>query len=188
MARPWAYAGYDCVCYDLAHSIRRDRVVGNVTYRWADVRSLTIADFPGEPSFVFAFPPCTNLAVSGARDFQRKGMRGLFDGLETVEACRVLCESSRAPWGLENPVSRLSSCWRKPDHTFDPWQYGDNYTKKTCVWSGNGFVMPEPTVDKKHDDVDDRIHKSPPSADWAAICSKTPPGFATAVFEANHNG
>ena len=51
---------------------------------------------------------------------------------------------------LENPVGVLSSYWRKPDHTFDPCDYGgylnpagDAYTKKTCLWTGGGFIMPK---------------------------------------------
>lgn len=77
-----------CVCYDVQHSIRADRVenvgAGKIIYRWGDVRSLTREDI-GAPVIIFAFPPCTNLAVSGARDFQRKGLRGFIDGLELVE-------------------------------------------------------------------------------------------------------
>lgn len=186
MVRPWAEAGASCVCYDLQHSIRADRVervgAGSITYRWADVRSLTLEDI-GRSIAVFAFPPCTHLSVSGARDFQRKGLRSLIDALELVEACRVLCENSGAPWLLENPVSRLSSCWRKPDHLFDPCDYGDPWTKKTCLWVGGGFVMPptcrvEPTEGSK-------MHLIPPSTERANLRSETPPGFARAVFHSN---
>ena len=182
MVMPWAEAGYECICYDIQHSIRRDRVKGNVTYRWADARSLTASDI-GRPAIVFAFPPCTNLAVSGARDFQRKGLRGLIDGLELVEAARQLCENSGAPWMLENPVSRLSSCWRKPDYTFDPCDYGDPYTKRTCLWTGSGFRMPpkrrvEPAAGSA-------MHLVPPGPDRANVRSATPNGFARAVFAAN---
>lgn len=139
MVRPWAEAGYECLCIDIQHSIRADRTKGNITYRWGDARCLTPADFPRKPFIIFAFPPCTNLAVSGARDFQRKGLQGYIDGLELVESCRRLCEWFECPWMLENPVSRLSSAWRKPDHTFDPCDYGDPYTKKTCLWAGGGL-------------------------------------------------
>lgn len=186
MVRPWAEAGHDCLCFDLQHSIRADRVErvgsGRITYRWANVRSLTAADFP-RPTIVFAFPPCTDLAVSGARDFARKGLRGFIDALEVVEACRVLCENSGAPWMLENPVSRISSAWRQPDHTFDPCDYGEPYTKKTCLWVGGGFVMPpkhrvEPTDGS-------RMHRMAPSPDRANLRSATPMGFARAVFAAN---
>ncbi len=90
---------------------------------------------------------------------------------------------------IENPVSTLATYWRKPDHSFHPWQYtgfclGDNYTKKTCLWTGGGFVMPEPNVlaDSK---PDDRIHKAPPSDERADFRSATPMGFARAVFQAN---
>lgn len=185
MVRPWAEAGHDCLCIDLRHSIRADHQEGSVTFRWGDVRSLTPAELP-RPSIVFAFPPCTNLSVSGARDFRRKGLQGLIDALQLVEACRRLCEWFGCPWMLENPVSRLSSCWREPDHSFHPWQYGDLWSKKTCLWTGGGFVMPPAQIREKPDLVTEAIWKMPPSADRADKRSETPMGFARAVFEANH--
>jgi len=186
MVRPWAEAGHDCLCLDTQHSIRADRVervgAGSITYRWADVRSVTPADLPN-PHIVFAFPPCTHLAVSGARDFARKGLRLLIDALEVVEACRMLCEFSGAPWMLENPVSRLSTLWRKPDHLFDPCDYGEPYTKRTCLWTGGGFVMPPKAPVPAT--LGSAIHVMPPSADRANLRSATPMGFARAAFAAN---
>lgn len=91
---------------------------------------------------------------------------------------------------IENPVSTLSTYWRKPDHTFDPCDYGgyvsppaDQYTKKTCLWVGNGFVMPktrpvEPVLGSK-------MHFVGPSPERANLRSATPLGFAYAVFQAN---
>ncbi|HET7552164.1 MAG TPA: hypothetical protein VFK04_12810 [Gemmatimonadaceae bacterium] len=183
IVRPWAEAGYDCLCLDLTHSIRADRTEGRITYRWADVRSVTPADTGATPVMIFAAPPCTHLAVSGARDFARKGLRALIDALEIVEACRKLCEWYGCPWMLENPVSRLSTCWRKPDHTFDPCDYGDPYTKRTCLWTGGGFVMPpkRPVAATEGS----KMHLMAPSADRAALRSATPMGFARAVFQAN---
>jgi hypothetical protein len=149
MVRPWAEAGYDAVCYDLQHSIRADKVeqvgAGSITYRWADVRSLTATDI-GRPSIVFAFPPCTHLANSGNRDKRRKGLRLLIDSLELVEACRVLCENSGAPYLIENPVGSLSTYWREPDERFNPCDFAgyladpfpESYTKKTLLWMGGG--------------------------------------------------
>lgn len=121
--------------------------------------------------------------MSGARDFEKKGLRGFIDALEMVETARVLCELSGAPYMIENPVSRISSAWRKPDHTFDPCDYGDPYTKKTCLWTGGGFVMPpkkrvEPTEGSK-------MHRIPPGEDRANLRSETPMGFARAVFQSN---
>lgn len=187
MVRPWLDAGYDAITVDLQESPeshpRRHHFTADVT-RWR---------YPlrfGQPAIVFAFPPCTHLAVSGARWFQAKGMGALIDGLAIVEACREICEASGAPYMIENPVSTLSTYWRKPDHDFHPWQYtgfelGDNYTKKTCLWTGNGFVMPEPNV-AANSAPDDRIHKAPPSDERSDFRSATPMGFARAVFEANH--
>lgn len=147
---------------------------------------------PPRASYVaaFAFPPCTNLAVSGARWFAEKGLRGVIEGLETVERCRRLLEWCGCPWLLENPVSTISSYWRKPDHTFHPCDYGgyldppgDCYTKKTCLWVGGGFRMPER---KRVEPVEgSRMHRLAPSAERADIRSQTPEGFARAVFEAN---
>jgi hypothetical protein len=195
MVRPWAEAGYDCLCLDLQHSIRADRVeqvgTGSITYRWGDVRQFERF----RAVFVAAFPPCTDLAVSGARDFARKGLRRFIDALEVVEACRILCEWSDAPWMIENPVGRLSTAWRAPDFTFDPCDYGDPYTKRTCLWMGNGFVMPTsnpvgvPGLFGGHDAVvpieGSKMHLVPPSAERANLRSETPMGFARAVFAAN---
>jgi hypothetical protein len=104
-----------------------------------------------------------------------------------------MCEASGAPYMIENPVGTLSTYWRDPDYSFDPNDYGDPYTKKTLLWTGNGFVMPpvvkpgdmfeaptwvEPTEGSK-------MHKLPPSADRADLRSVTPQGFADAVFRAN---
>jgi hypothetical protein len=94
---------------------------------------------------------------------------------------------------IENPVSTVSSYWRKPDFTFDPCDYGgylippgDAYTKKTCLWTGNGFVMPKPKAVKAIEGS--RMHRLPPSKNRAAPRSVTPKAFAQAVFEANRNG
>ena len=93
---------------------------------------------------------------------------------------------------IENPVSTISTYWRKPDHTFDPCDYGgylespgDAYTKKTCLWTGNGFVMPE--TKRIPPTEGSRMHKLPPSSDLANLRSATAKGFARAVFEANRN-
>lgn len=148
--RPWAEAGHDCLCIDTQHSIRAIRTVavgrGSITYQWGDVRSRE----PLSASITFAFPPCTDLAVSGARDFATKGLRRFIDALEVVEACRLLCVFGGGPWMLENPVGRLSTAWRKPDHTFDPCDYGDPYTKKTCLWTGGGSSChPRPALPRR---------------------------------------
>jgi hypothetical protein len=195
MVKPWAEAGYQCYCVDLQHSIGRSRIVdyasgGSITYTWGDVRSWTPPT--SDIEIVFAFPPCTDLAVSGARWFgQKRGYR-LSDALELFDACQLAAAYNGAPYMVENPVGRLSTHCRKPDHTFNPCDYGgyldppgDAYTKKTCLWTGNGFMMPEPRPVEPAEGS--KIHLVPPSADRPNLRAETPMGFARAVFLANRH-
>jgi hypothetical protein len=189
MVQPWLENGFRAVTIDLQAAEPADNLHTHIR---CDVRRITLATFMQHMPLaaVFAFPPCTNLAVSGARWFKDKGLKGLIDGLEIVEACRFLCENSEVPWMLENPVSTLSTYWRKPDHIFHPHQFtsfelGDNYTKKTCLWTGGGFVMPASAAAKDLGEPDNRIHFASPSDERANFRSATPMGFARAVFHAN---
>lgn len=182
MVAPWLAAGYECWIVDTQHEAG-EHADGLLVRVGADVR--TWLPPRREYAAVFAFPPCTHLAVSGARWFAEKGIGALVEGLSIVEACRRICEWSDAPWMLENPVSTISSYWRKPDYTFQPWQYGDAYFKKTCVWSGGGFVMPAAEHQHAPEGTTAAIHLMPPSADRADKRSVTPAGFAGAVFRAN---
>lgn len=189
-ARPWADAGHTVYCVDWQHPVGEERD-GNIVRVGADLNRWQPP--LGEPvAFVAAFPPCTDLAVSGARWFKDKGLQALVDALQLVERCRAIAEASGAPWFLENPVSTISSYWRKPDHIFDPYEYGgyrggqdDGYTKRTCLWSGGGFVMPAPRPIDLDPESHDRIHKAAPGPERANFRSATPAGFARAVFEAN---
>lgn len=186
MVRPWAAAGYHCTIVDLQHQNGTTPAGGeweNIDRVGCDVKRFRpYLDRHCEFDIVFAFPPCTDLAVSGSRWMKEKGLQGLIEALKVVEACRRICERSRAPWMLENPVSTISSYWRKPDHTFHPYHYGDPYTKATCLWVGGGFRMPpiknpvEPTEGSK-------MWLMPPSEERANLRSATPKGFAQAVFE-----
>lgn len=195
MVRPWAEAGYDCHCFDIQHPALRakgDLAEKNVSFhKWDALSSGYLPHiFHGKQiGAVFAFPPCTHLAVSGARWFKGKGLRLLAESIQMFAVASEICEASGAPYMIENPVSTISTYWRKPDYNFHPHHYtafepDDNYTKQTCLWTGNGFVMPE----KNQIDMpppDNRIHAAPPSADRADFRSATPMGFARAVFEAN---
>lgn len=185
MVRPWAEAGYPCICVDI-HQERTDEAFlggGSITYVQADLfdyipplRKYRIA---------FAFPECTNLAVSGARWFQEKGLRGLAKGISLVERCQQLCAWTEAPYMIENPVGVLSSYWRKPDAIVQPWMYGDLESKATCIWAGNNFVVPE-GLTVKPQGVKETVWKMPPSEDRGRLRSVMSQGFANAVFKANH--
>lgn len=187
MVQPWADAGFECFCVDAQHPTGEHRH-GNITTIGADIK--TWLPPPRRYAIVFGFPPCTNLAVSGARWFQAKGMQGLADGLEMVEACRRVCDWSQAPWMIENPVSTLASYWRKPDYTFHPKDFGgfvggdnDGYSKRTCLWIGGGFRLPQKRPIPELRPL--FIHRMPPSKDRTDLRSETPRGFARAIFEAN---
>ena len=197
-AAPWLEAGYRAVLIDPQHppgvtvdgqTIRIGHVLDH------DVTRSCLRLLRGRVAFTAAFPPCTDLAVSGARwfeakraadpDFQRKAM-------SVVEQCLDIAVTACAPWFIENPVSQISTYWRKPDYSFHPHHFtgfdaGDNYTKKTMLWTGRLFNMPAPN---KADlgPPDDRIHKAPPGAGRANFRSATPMGFARAVFAANTAG
>jgi hypothetical protein len=194
MVRPWAEAGYVCYCHDLQHDAKQTRIEmvgdGMIIYCHNDVKDLEVLT-RSDWEMIFAFPPCTHLAVSGARWFKAKGMDALIEALQVVNACRKIAEGSGAPYMIENPVSTLSTYWREPDHHFDPCDYAgylpdpstDAYTKRTNLWTGGGFVMPEkrpvePVLGSK-------MHKMAPGPDRANKRSATPAGFAQAVFEAN---
>lgn len=120
MARPWAEAGFRCYCVDIQHpkgEVEKDGIV----YVGADARHWRV---PHGVRVIFTacFPPCTHVAVSGARWFKGKGLRLLAESIELFAVSAELCEWSGAPYLIENPVSVVSSHWRKPDHTFDPWE------------------------------------------------------------------
>ncbi len=196
MAKPWLDAGYTCWTVDLQHPPAYDtsgvtqegqlnKVHWDLTKPWlCPVSAEDIA-------FVAAFPPCDHLAVSGARWFAGKGLRKLAGSIEMFATSAEFCEWSKAPYLIENPVSNISSHWRKPDYSFSPHQYTgycpeDNYTKRTCLWVGGGFIMPPTNQEEGLGEPDDRIHKCPPGPNRHNIRSATPLGFAKAVFEANH--
>lgn len=211
MAAPWAAAGIRCYCVDIAHSIRKDRVEGNIHYVWGDMRSWT-PPRGVRPIFVGCFPPCTNDANSGARDFQKKGGMMLRDSLETFEASQLVIGWADCPGFIEHPGTMLVSIPHidTPQHRFHPYEYSgycadDWYTKLTNVWCNEDFVMPVKNYDvaryemglaqhklylkdksqPQPDWPDNRIHFASPGDDRAAIRSETARGFSKAVFWAN---
>jgi len=195
MAQPWVEAGHRVILVDPQHGETRweggvHKIASTVEeampaigrhLRWGDVAA------------VFAFPPCTDMAVSGARWFaEKRAADPMFQAkaVAVAEQCRTIGRPSGAPWFVENPVSVLSRVFGKPQHIFNPCDYtafepNDNYTKRTCLWTGGGFVMPAPARDLTLGAPDDRIHKAPPGPDRENFRSATPLGFARAVFEAN---
>lgn len=127
---------------------------------------------------IIAHPPCTDLAVSGARHFARKRADGsqqrsidFFMKFTRLECPRV---------AIENPVCIMSSVWRKPDQIIQPWQFGHGETKATCLWLKG---LPKLTPTKIAEGRASRIHRMPPSPDRSRLRSKTFPGIAKAMAE-----
>lgn len=96
---------------------------------------------------IIAFPPCTDLAVSGARHFEQK----IKDGRQktSIEFFMLFANAKCPKIAIENPVGIMSSKWKKPNQIIQPWQYGDEAQKTTCLWL-KGLPNLEPTkiVDK----------------------------------------
>lgn len=123
-----------------------------------------------------AHPPCTHLAVSGARWFHLKQE----EQTEALEFVRLLLNSPIERIALENPVSIISSRIRKPDQVIQPWQFGHGETKATCLWlKGLSKLVPTNIVSGR----ENRIHKMPPSSDRWKKRSTTYSGIAKAMAE-----
>lgn len=127
---------------------------------------------------ILAFPPCTNLAVSGARYFAEK----IADGRQqaSIDFFMAFANASCERIAIENPIGIMSSKWRKPDQIIQPWQFGHGETKATCLWlRGLPPLAPTDIVEGR----EQRVWKMPPSADRAKLRSKTYPGIARAMAE-----
>lgn len=135
---------------------------------------------------IIAHPPCTDIAVSGARHFPTKIADGRQQrALEFVQAlmnapCERIC--------IENPISVISSKIRKPDQIIQPWMFGHPEKKSTCLWL-KGLPKLTPTNDVSEDmktlpkSVTDRIHRMPPGPDRWKERSRTYQGIADAMAE-----
>lgn len=185
MVKPWAKAGYLCYCVDIEHKQGYNYdMKNNIVLVGANILDW-IPPEKAKVKISFFFPPCTDLAISGARWFKMKGLDSLIEALKLFSASIKFAEEFNAPYMIENPISTVSTYWRKPDYKFQPWMYGDMYLKRTCLWTGNGFVMPEKINEYQPDGVEDYIHRLPPSENRSELRAITPINFAKYVYEAN---
>jgi site-specific DNA-cytosine methylase len=123
---------------------------------------------------MIAHPPCTHLAVSGARWFKDKQA----EQAEALDFVRLLMDAPIPRIAVENPVSVISSRIRRPDQIIQPWQFGHGETKATCLWlKGLPALKPTNVVDGR----EARVHRLPPSADRWKIRSTTYAGIAAAM-------
>ncbi len=125
---------------------------------------------------MIAHPPCTHLAVSGARWFKAKAKEQA-DALRFVGA---LMGANINRIAIENPISIISSRIRKPEQIIQPWMFGHGETKATCLWLKNlPLLKPTNIVDGR----EHRIHKMPPGPDRWKERSRTFPGIAKAMAD-----
>jgi hypothetical protein len=190
-AKPYARAGYAVQLWDLEHE-------GDILEHFD--RICRLVEQATASGFTFqgliTAPPCDHFAGSGARWWKEKDLRPPAEGdtwniidyaCGLVEIVLHLVELYRPKWWvLENPVGRIEKLCPvlKPYRrmSFDPWHYGDGYTKKTILWGefntalcGQQALFVEKTF----------IHHMPPGPERAKKRSATPPGFAKAFFNAN---
>lgn len=125
---------------------------------------------------LIAHPPCTHLAVSGARWFKekKKEQEDAIDFFLRLAACGI------PKIAIENPISIMSSKYRKPDQIIQPWQFGHGETKATCLWLKN---LPKLDPTNIVEGRETRIHKMPPGPDRWKNRSRTFTGIAKAMAE-----
>lgn len=198
---------------------------GSITYIHADLHDPSVlvdivARHAGRTRLGFGFPVCTDLAASDSLHWRRKRVANPDFQERAAAHCRHAGEAlddTGAAWMVENPVGALTRLWRKWNYIFDPCEYGgylpeddvhpvypeyipprDAYEKKTCLWTGGGFIMPTPIpvepVREHTYDAEGNITASG-SPQWRRLGGKsqktkniraaTPRGFVQGVFLAN---
>ena len=219
MAQPWLDKGYRCVLIDGQHetgiTVDSDQPLLHRWGMWIDALNdkdaiiEEISSHYPNVEFVFGFPECTDLAVSGAAHFASKLEKDpdiQKKALANALLVKKLGDHFNCPWAFENPVSVISTMYRKPDFYFHPYEFGGwipeseaahpcypdhiaprySYPKKTGIWCGNGFAEPEKKpVDPEKGYSRQHLFLGGKSLKTKNIRSATPRGFATAVSAAH---
>ena len=160
----FAATGWDAWSCDLLPSERPGK------HFHGDVREVLGAGW----DMMIAHPPCTHLAVSGARWFREKA----HEQADALDFVRLLLGAPIPRIALENPVSVISSKIRKPAQVIQPWQYGHGETKATCLWlKGLPKLRPTNIVEGR----EARVHRMPPGPDRWKERSRTFQGVADAM-------
>jgi site-specific DNA-cytosine methylase len=157
-------AGWDAWSCDLLPSERKGK------HLQCDVRDVLDRGW----DLMVAHPPCTHLAVSGARWFKEKRA----EQEEALAFVRLLLDAPIPRIALENPVSIISSRIRKPDQIIHPHQFGHPENKATCLWLKN---LPRLVPTDLTFGLEDRVHRMAPGPDRWRERSRTFPGIAKAM-------
>ena len=134
---------------------------------------------------IIAFPPCTHLAVSGARHFEQKRKDGRQQ--QGIDFFMLFTNLDCHRVAIENPIGIMSNLYRKPDQIIQPWQFGHGETKATCLWL-KGLPLLEPTeiVKGREQRIYNMVDDNGKKVGWATkeiktLRSKTFPGIAKAM-------
>lgn len=161
-AQPFTERGFNTAIVDLKNAAKNDRATYTLQLDILANEQILL-DYASEARLVIGMPPCTDLAVSGAKHFERKAWidpnfqkkaMSLFRSPERIA-------NGKTPFVIENPKSMASTFWRKPNAIIHPFEYGgylpeddkhpdwpeyiyprDAYPKETMLWFGNGFELP----------------------------------------------
>lgn len=206
MGLPWAMDGHSVYCFNAESADHGEYEVKmrheNINYveLWIDESfKEKMKDYP-RPDVIFSFPSCTELAGSGEK--HERGDESIITAVSMARIAEYIGMEFNVPWMVENPVGKLSSEWRRPDSYFNPFEYGgymsgfeesfhprmpamDAYTKKTCLWYGNGFSMPERRPVSHIGKFWGWAYLGGKSERTKQLRSLTPRGFARAVYESN---
>lgn len=141
-----------------------------------DVRDAIRRPMFGAWDLMIAHPPCTHLAVSGARWFKERQA----DQILALQFVRDLMAAPIERIAIENPISVISTKIRRPDQIIQPWQFGHPETKATCLWLKNlPKLQPTNIVEGRTA----RVHREPPGPDRWKNRSRTMAGIADAMAE-----
>ena len=173
----FAKRGHTVVSCDLLPT--ESDCVGDSSHYQGDIRVLLDR---GGWDLMVAHPPCTHLAVSGARWFKDKQV----EQAEALDFVRLLLDADIPRIALENPVSIISSKIRKPDQIIQPWMFGHDASKKTCLWLKNlPLLQPTDVIEKDlyANQTPSGQNKLGPSEDRWKLRSVTYTGIAEAMAE-----
>ncbi|HZK26719.1 MAG TPA: hypothetical protein VFD00_04160 [Thermoclostridium sp.] len=161
--------GHDAMSFDLL-----DTEIAGKHYK-GNILELNV-EYWKQFDLAICHPPCTHLAVSGARWFKYKKK----EQEEALDFVRYLMNLPIEKIALENPISVISTKIRKPEQIIQPWQFGHGETKATCLWLKNlPLLKPTKIVDGR----EPKIHKMPPGPDRWKNRSRTYKGIAKAMAD-----
>lgn len=157
-------AGHDAMSCDLLPGAK------GLPHFQRDVREVLYHNW----DMIIAFPPCTDLSVSGARWFKDK------DQQPAIDFFMLFANHPCEKIAIENPIGIMSTRYRKPDQIIQPWQFGHGETKATCLWlKGLPKLQPTNIVEGR----EGKVWKMAPGPDRAKLRSKTYFGIAQAMAE-----